>query len=247
MRHLLIIVLCISSLRAIGQDKIMTRSGEITIHPVLHGSLVMEYMGTTLYVDPYGGAARYTDFPNADLILITDIHGDHLNKSTLSALATENTHFIVPAAVAEQIKGVANKAIEIIATHENTIFNDIEITAIPMYNLPETADSRHPKGRGNGYLIKMDHKTIYISGDTEDIVEMRNLKNIDIAFICMNEPYTMTVSQAAEAVLAFKPVIVYPYHYRGKDGLADLESFRSTVTEGNEAIEVRLRNWYPEN
>lgn len=114
-----------------------------------------------------------------------------------------------------------------------------------MYNLPENADSRHTKGRGNGYVINFGGKNVYISGDTEDILEMRHLKNIDVAFVCMNLPYTMDINQAASAVLEFKPKIVYPYHYRGQEGLADVNAFRQRVNEGNKNIEVRLVNWYP--
>ncbi len=113
-----------------------------------------------------------------------------------------------------------------------------------MYNLPETPDSRHTKGRGNGYVLDFGGKNVYISGDTEDIPEMRQLKNIDVAFVCMNQPYTMEVSQASDAVLDFKPKIVYPYHYRGQGGLSDVDAFKKSVVEGNKSIEVRLRNWY---
>ena len=117
----------------------------------------------------------------------------------------------------------------------------IGITAIPMYNLPETPDAFHTKGRGNGYVLTIGGKNIYISGDTEDIPEMRALKNIDIAFVCMNLPYTMPPDQAAQGVLAFKPKIVYPYHYRGQD----VNIFKNLVNTGDKNIEVRLRNWYP--
>jgi L-ascorbate metabolism protein UlaG (beta-lactamase superfamily) len=117
----------------------------------------------------------------------------------------------------------------------------ISIAAIPMYNLPEAPDARHIKGRGNGYLLTIGAKNIYISGDTEDIPEMRALKSIDIAFVCMNVPYTMDVNQAAQGVLAFKPKVVYPYHYRGQD----VNTFKTLVNAGDKNIDVRLRNWYP--
>jgi L-ascorbate metabolism protein UlaG (beta-lactamase superfamily) len=113
-----------------------------------------------------------------------------------------------------------------------------------MYNLPETPESRHPKGRGNGYVLTFGNKKVYLSGDTSGIQEMRSLKNIDVAFVCMNLPYTMDVDEAASAVIDFKPKVVYPYHYRGQNGLNDTEKFRKLVNEGNKNIEVRLRNWY---
>ena len=120
-----------------------------------------------------------------------------------------------------------------------------KITAIPMYNLPEDTASRHTKGRGNGYVMNFGGKNIYVSGDTEDIPEMRQLKNIDVAFVCMNLPYTMDINQAASAVLEFKPEIVYPYHYRGQGGLSDVNAFKKLVNDANKDIDVRLVNWYP--
>src|SRR5690606_24115954 len=107
-----------------------------------------------------------------------------------------------------------------------------------------TEDSRHPKGRGNGYVLQMGNKKIYLAGDTEDIEEMRSLKDIDVAFIPMNLPFTMDEKQAANGVLAFKPKIVYPYHYRGQNGLSNVDEFKKLVNAGNKNIEVRLRNWY---
>lgn len=117
----------------------------------------------------------------------------------------------------------------------------IMVKAVPMYNLPQTMDSRHAKGRGNGYLLTIGGKSIYISGDTEDIPEMRALEDVDIAFVCMNLPYTMDINQAASAVLEFKPSIVYPYHHRGQD----INAFKKLVNNKNRKIDVRVRNWYP--
>ena len=114
-----------------------------------------------------------------------------------------------------------------------------------MYNLPESPTAMHTKGRGNGYVLGIGGKNIYLSGDTQGIPEMRSLKNIDVAFVCMNLPYTMDVKEAADAVLAFSPKIVYPYHYRGQNGLSDINAFKNLVDAGNKNIEVRLRNWYP--
>jgi L-ascorbate metabolism protein UlaG (beta-lactamase superfamily) len=116
-----------------------------------------------------------------------------------------------------------------------------------MYNLPNDSTARHPKGRGNGYILTLGDKKFYISGDTEDIPEMRSLKNIDVAFVCMNLPYTMSIEQAANAVLAFKPKIVYPYHYRGQDGFSDIQKFKTLVNNGDASIDVRLKDWYMGN
>lgn len=229
-----------------AQDVIKTTAGDLKITPVLHGSLALQLNELTIYIDPYGGAEKFKAFPDADLIFITDIHGDHLNVETLSGLNTNNTTFIVPQAVADKMQEIKSKEKVIIGNAEEKTVNNIKIEAIPMYNLPETDDSRHPKGRGNGYVLTIGDSRVYISGDTEDIEEMRSLKNIDIAFVCMNEPYTMTISQAAESVIAFQPAIVYPFHFRGQGGLADVNSFKKLVEQSTDNVEVRLRNWYPE-
>lgn len=227
-------------------DQIKTNAGNLTIQPVLHGSLVMTWNNTTIYVDPYGGAAAFDGLAAPDLILITDIHGDHMNVETLDALETAKAKLIVPQAVADQLPAKYKDRITVLGNGASTKSGNIGISAIPMYNLPEDSDSRHTKGRGNGYIVEMGGKRVYISGDTEDIPEMRQLKNIDVAFVCMNLPYTMDIDQAASAVLEFQPRIVYPYHYRGQGGLNDVEGFRKLVEAGGKNIEVRLRNWYPE-
>lgn len=221
---------------------------DITITPVLHATMVLQWDGKTIYVDPYGGADKFSGFPAADLIMITDIHGDHLNKETLAALDLKNTEVVAPSAVAEQLGDLPFKKVWTLGNGENASWQSISIEALPMYNLPETDDSRHPKGRGNGYVLTIGGKRLYISGDTEDIPEMRQLKDIDVAFVCMNMPYTMDVDQAADAVLAFKPAIVFPFHYRGGGGkFSDVEKFKQLVNQGNKDIEVRLIQWYPEN
>jgi len=233
------------SAQRIAPDIIQTNDGPITIQPITHATLVLQWNGKTIYVDPYGGAEAFKGIDAPDLILITDIHGDHTNLETLKGLNTENATFIVPPAVADLLKKDYEKQLTIIKNGGMSVQNDIFINALPMYNIPEVADSKHPRGRGNGYFINLGGKTIYISGDTEDIKEMRDLRRIDIAFICMNLPYTMDINQAASAVLEFKPKIVYPYHYRGKPGMSDIEGFKQLVNAKNPKIDVRLRNWYP--
>jgi L-ascorbate metabolism protein UlaG (beta-lactamase superfamily) len=245
---LLLVLTCTLSAEAQrpAPDKIDAESGAISIQPILHGSLVLTWNEKTIYVDPYGGPKAFDGITPPDLILITDIHGDHLNPETLNAIETSKAKLIVPQAVADQLpENLKSKAV--IINNGNRIMQDgISISAIPMYNLPEAPDSRHTKGRGNGYILNLGGKMVYISGDTEDIPEMRALKNIDVAFICMNQPYTMDINQAANAVLAFKPKIVYPFHYRGQNGLSDVEGFKKLVDAGKAKVEVRLKNWYPE-
>lgn len=228
-------------------DKLQTKKGAVTIQPVLHGAVVFTWNKKTIYVDPYGGAPGYAGIAEPDLILLTDIHGDHTDLKTLAAINTSKAKIVAPQAVADMLPDTLKQKVVILKNGDQTIQMGVGITALPMYNLPETADSRHPKGRGNGYVLAMGGKNIYLSGDTEDTPEMRALQNIDVAFVCMNLPFTMDVNQAAEAVLAFKPKVVYPYHYRGPDGLSDVEAFKKLVTAGQAKIEVRLRNWYPTN
>lgn len=227
-------------------DQIETEKGPLTIQPILHGTLAFTWDGKTIYVDPYGGAEVFQGIAAPDLILITDIHGDHLDLKTLEAINTDKATFVVPQAVADKLPENFKKRSVVLGNNEHIQQLGIAIAALPMYNLPETEDSRHTKGRGNGYVLEFADKTVYLSGDTEDIPEMRALRNIDVAFVCMNLPYTMDIDQAASAVLEFKPAIVYPYHYRGQDSLSDVEAFKRKVNEGNRDIDVRLRNWYPE-
>lgn len=216
------------------------------VTPISHATMVMKWNDVTMYVDPVGGAERFENFDTPNVILVTDIHGDHLNVETLEAIANEETKLIVPQAVAEKLPENVKRQSMVLNNDESANVLGFTIKALPMYNLPETEDSRHPKGRGNGYVVENDEKRIYISGDTEDIDEMRALKNIDIAFVCMNLPYTMTVEDAADAVLEFAPTIVYPYHYRGQDGLSDVAKFKEIVNAGNSDINVTQLDWYPE-
>jgi len=248
--YLIMAILLLSSFLSVAQrteaDKYPAEKGDITVQPILHGTLMLQWDGKTIFVDPYGGNNAFAGLPKPDIILITDIHGDHLNQETLEALDTRSTKFVVPKAVYDKLPSNMQENAEVINNGGLLQIAGIPISALPMYNLPETDDSRHPKGRGNGYIVTLGGKQIYISGDTEDIPEMRSLSGIDIAFVCMNLPYTMSVDQAADAVLDFKPKVVYPFHYRGQGGLADVNSFRKKVLDSNNSIDVRLRNWYPE-
>ena len=217
------------------------------ITPISHATAVISWGDQTIYLDPVGGAEAFEGMPEPDLVMITDIHGDHLDLETLNALNLGSTKIIAPQAVKEQLPDSLAKNIQVMNNGQNIYQNGIDITAIPMYNLREEAKQFHPKGRGNGYVLEMDGKRLYIAGDTEDIPEMRQLKDIDIALIPMNLPYTMPVEAAADAVIEFAPDKVYPYHFRGQDGKADVEKFRSLVNEANDNIEVELANWYPED
>ncbi|MDP5093413.1 MAG: MBL fold metallo-hydrolase [Polaribacter sp.] len=219
----------------------------VKITPISHATAVISFENEIIYLDPTGGAIAFSKFEKPTYVLITDVHGDHLNMKTLNELDLTSTTIIAPKAVADQLQNTSAKEIIIINNGEHKKFANFSVEAIPMYNLREEALKFHTKGRGNGYVVTINKERIYFSGDTEDIPEMRNLKNIDKAFVCMNLPYTMTIENAADAVLAFKPKEVYPYHYRGTEGLSDVEKFKEIVTKKNKAINVVQLDWYPKN
>jgi L-ascorbate metabolism protein UlaG (beta-lactamase superfamily) len=225
-------------------DKIATGDGDLVIHPINHATFLMGWNGKTIYVDPVGGAKRFDGLPGPDLILVTDIHGDHHDNGTLEAVATDKTTLVAPAAVAEKLPEKLRKQTSVLANGQTKTVAGVSIEAMPMYNLTADRLKFHDKGRGNGYVVTLGGKRVYISGDTEDIPEMRALKNIDVAFVCMNLPYTMTVEQAAGAVREFKPKIVYPYHYRDDTGAtANAATFKQRLGTAP-GLEVRLRKWY---
>ena len=248
MKLKLVFVLFFSSIVMFAQAQLVqadhekVKGGELTIQPVTHATLVLSYNKKNVYIDPTGGSDAFKGLAAPNLVMITDIHGDHLDTATIKAINTADAILVVPQAVADKLPATTDKQkVVILQNGDERDIAGISIAAIPMYNLPEAPDARHIKGRGNGYVLTIGGKNIYISGDTEDIPEMRVLKSIDIAFVCMNLPYTMDVNQAAQGVLAFKPRVVYPYHYRGQD----VNTFKTLVNAGDKNIDVRLRNWYP--
>ena len=225
-----------------------SNGGDLVVHPMKHATMVLTWNGVTMYVDPApapgsppgtDGAAAFKGMPAADLILVTDIHGDHFDVPSLEKLAGAKTVVVVPQAVMDKLSDAVKPKARVIANGASTSVAAIGIEAVPMYNTTQDRLQFHSKGRGNGYVLTIGGKRVYIAGDTEDIPEMRALKNIDVAFIPMNLPYTMPPEQAAQGVLAFKPKIVYPYHY----GQSDVGVFARAIGENN-GIEVRQRNWY---
>lgn len=222
---------------------IATDAGPLVIHPIEHATLVVEWDGRTIFVDPVGGAERFAAFPTPDLILITHIHGDHMSAETLEGVSTADTPLVMPASVDEQLgEAVPGRRI-VLANGESAELGGVAIDAIPAYNTTEERLAFHPEGRDNGYVLTVGGRRVYVSGDTEDIPEMRALENIDAALVCMNLPYTMDVEQAASAVLEFKPREVLPYHSRGKDGMSDLARFRELVA-ADPSITVTVLDWY---
>ncbi|TYB73091.1 MBL fold metallo-hydrolase [Bizionia gelidisalsuginis] len=220
------------------------RKTPLEIIPINHATMSIEYGVDIIYVDPVGDFKAKNLNMSPSYILITDIHEDHFSLQTLESFNLQGTKIIAPAAVKEKMS--KNLAAQTIVLNNGEIqeARNFSVEAVPMYNLREEALKYHPKGRGNGYILTLGEQRIYISGDTEDIPEMRALKNIDKAFICMNLPYTMTVKSAADAVVAFAPREVYPYHYRGTEGLSNVELFRELVLQRNNNIEVIQWDWY---
>jgi L-ascorbate metabolism protein UlaG (beta-lactamase superfamily) len=199
---------------------------------------MLEFGGKVIHVDPVGGqGADYTGLPQADLILITDLHPDHMDRAMIDKLKKAGTIVLAPAAVQKTITEA-----QIIANGDKKTVAGIEIEAVPMYNMvrgPAAGQFYHDKGRGNGYILNLGGKRIYISGDTECTPEMKALKDIDVAFLCMNLPYTMPPSEAAECAKEFRPKIIYPYHFRGSDP----QEFANAL-KGTPGVDVRIRKWY---
>lgn len=216
-------------------DTIPAAGGNITITPIMHASVQVEHAGKVIQVDP--AQADFSSAKQADLVLITDIHPDHLDPAALSKVRKAGAPVVIPAAAKDRVSDGT-----IIANGETKTVAGVTVEAVPMYNLqrgPSAGQLFHTKGRGNGYIITLGGKRLYFAGDTECTPEMKALTNIDVAFIPMNLPYTMTPAEAAECVKAFKPKIVYPYHYRGQKP----EEFAAAV-KSEPSIEVRIRDWY---
>lgn len=232
MNRLVVSFLALAATLAAAEE-FTTSAGKVEITPIQHASLMIQAGGKVIYVDPAQG--KYDGLPQADVIFITDIHGDHLAPAIVDKLKKSGTVIVAPKAVAEKLSGCT-----VMANGESKTVAGIQVEAIPMYNLKPASDGQiyHEKGRGNGYVLTIGGKRFYFAGDTEGIPEMRALKSIDVAFIPMNLPYTMTPADAAVAVKAFHPAVVYPYHYRGQD-----TKIFANALEGT-GIDVRLRDWY---
>jgi len=222
-----------------------TTTPNLDIVPINHATMVLHWDEAIIYVDPTGGKSAFEGQAAPDIILVTDIHGDHLNIPTIDSIMTPETRLITPLAVYDELPEALKKRVTLLANDETKTIAEINITGIPMYNLREEVLNFHVKGRGNGYVLEKDNYRIYISGDTEDIPEMRSLQHINLAFVCMNLPFTMTVESAADAVTDFKPKTVIPYHYRGREGSSDVDTFEKLVQEKTPEVEVKRLDFYP--
>lgn len=215
-------------------DIIKTSAGDLVITFIGHGTLMFQFGDKIIHVDPWTKLADYTQLPKADIILLTHEHPDHLDLKAIKAIRKERTDLILPLICDEKIKGGT-----IMANGDSKTVKEIEFKAVPAYNIihmrPDGAPY-HQKGIGNGYVITFGNKKVYVAGDTENIPEMKSLKDIDVAFLPMNLPYTMTPEMCARAAKSFSPKILYPYHYGDTDTSA-LTALMKNDTE----IEIRIR------
>jgi len=239
MKAILMVVSFLFALAAVSSAQTQTfptSAGPVKITPLYHASTLIEAGGKTIYVDP-AKPAKLDGLPKADLILISHIHDDHMDSDLIKQISKADTEILAPSSVAQTVTTA-----KVTSNGETKNWQGWTIEAVPAYNLkrgPSAGQLFHPKGRDNGYVLTYGGKRFYFSADTEGIPEMRALKNIDVAFVCMNLPYTMPPEEAADAVKAFHPKIVIPYHYGG----SDLSVFKKGL-EGT-GIEVRLLEWYP--
>jgi len=216
------------------KDLISTNAGPVEITFIGHGTLMLSFQGKIIHVDPYSRLADYAVLPRADLVLITHEHGDHLDEKALELLNKTGTQVICTEKCATTFKGGI-----VMKNGESRTIDRVKIEVVPAYNIVNKRDATqvyHPKGAGNGYVLTLGDKRIYIAGDTENTPEMKALKNIDVAFLPMNLPYTMTPEMVADAVRAFKPKILYPYHY----GDTDPQKLVDLLKE-EKSTEIRIR------
>jgi len=215
-------------------DTFKTSAGDLKITFIGHGTLMFTFEGKIIHVDPFGEMADYTKMPKADIVLLTHEHRDHLDPKALGILRTEKTVVVLTQTCAKQIEGGI-----VMSNGDVKTIGGLKIEAVPAYNIVHKRDNGqpyHPKGIGNGYVIAFGDKRVYVGGDTENIPEMKELKDIDIAFLPMNLPFTMTPEMVASTAKTLKPKILYPYHY-GKTDTSKLLNLLKDIKE----IEVRIR------
>ena len=215
-------------------DVVKTAKGDLQITFIGHGSLMFAFGGKIIHVDPFSRLTDYSKMPQADMILLTHEHPDHLDLKALDSLRADKTKIILTENCAQQVKGGI-----IMKNGDVKTVDGLKIEAVPAYNLVHMRSEGvpfHPKGNGNGYVITFSDIRIYVAGDTENIPEMKQLKNIDVAFLPMNLPYTMTPEMVADAARAFKPKVLYPYHYGKTDPSKLVELMQDTPQ-----VEIRIR------
>lgn len=210
-------------------DTIKTSTGDLVMTFIGHGTLMLQAADVVIHVDPWTKFTDYRDLPKADIVLVTHEHRDHLDKDAIGRVSADGTEVLLTAACRDALgRGV------VMANGNSVQLHGLRIDAVPAYNIEHTRDNGqpyHPKGLGNGYVITFGDTRIYIAGDTEDIPEMKELESIDIAFLPMNLPYTMTPRMVANAVAMFHPTVVYPYHFGETDPRELVKLLEGTDTE----------------
>ena len=218
-------------------DEFKTKSGKtVKFHALVHASIRIEYNGKEIEIDPVRKLGNktidYAAMPKADFVFVTHEHGDHFDKEAIKILSREGTQLIMNKRCADMYGPCG-----VLANGQSAQFGDISVDAVPAYNISEGRTQFHPKGRDNGYILTIDGLRIYIAGDTEDIPEMKDVKNIDIAFLPCNQPYTMTTEQLVRAAKVIKPKVLFPYHY----GQTDVSGIASQLK--GTGIDVRIRHY----
>ncbi len=219
-------------------DVIKTSGGDLNITFIGHGTLMFEYSGKVIDVDPVSMYADFSKLPKADLILVTHEHADHLDPKAIEAVKTPKTTIIINPGFAKTLNPDSAKTLSyatVMRNGETKTVAGITIEAVPAYN-PEKPQF-HPRGNGNGYVLTFGGKRVFVAGDTENVPEIKALRNIDVAFLPMNLPFTMTPEQVADVAKSMRPKILYPYHYGNTDPQLLVNLLRD-----EEGIEVRVRN-----
>ena len=258
MKRMITCLLAMLGLTACGQenfevDVFETKSGKpVKFHALVHASIRIDYDGQTIMIDPVtklgGRTIDYSAMPKADYIFVTHEHGDHFDKEALKQLTGEGTQLVMnqrcvdmygsgQAMVNGQSSSLRSGAGGTMVNGQSSMVNGLKVEAVPAYNTTEGHQQFHPKGRDNGYILTLDSLRIYIAGDTEDIPEMADIKDIDIAFLPCNQPYTMTPEQLVKAAKTIKPKVLFPYHY----GKTDVSGIPAQLKD--EGIDVRIRHY----
>jgi len=218
-------------------DHLATTNGLVTIQPIYHASFVMKWGEKYIYNDP-APPGNFAGRPKADLILVSHSHGDHFNAAAIDTLWKTNTVIIAPQLVHNSLSTKFRANAVVLTNGANTNVLGLNVAAVPAYN------SNHPQGQGNGYVVTIGGRRLYMAGDTGDTPEMKALQRIDVAFLPMNLPFTMNITNAAHAVRALRPTVVYPYHFRNSDGTYARTNVFKELVGRDTGTEVRLRKWY---
>jgi L-ascorbate metabolism protein UlaG (beta-lactamase superfamily) len=241
----LVVLIFSSGLSAQKYDVFETDSSTIEICPIYHSSLIMKINDKVIYVDPFNHAKRFDNHPKPDMLLITHDDPDHFDLITLDSLDFTNSVALIHPSFEQKFRDfIQCKRLYVMDNHQQLEIDDVFFNTLPMYNTSPEKKQFHQKEEGNGYVITYDGFKAYIPGDTEPTKEFLSVKDIDLLFIPINEPYTMSIDMAANAILKLKPKVVYPFHYHGRNGDSDLKKLRRLVQAGDPDIDVRLRDWY---